>query len=181
MLGGRYRHAALCSLLAVSLALPACTPSIPPEALRLSERSLQQRELETRRFETADEAEILSASAAVLQDLGFTIDESETELGLIVGSKDRDATEAGQVAAAVVMAVLFGVYVPTDKNQKIRASLVASPLTDEQSTKLRVTFQRMVWNTQGQVTTIEALNEPKLYQEFFDRLAQSVFLEAETI
>lgn len=83
----------------------------------LSPENLQQRQVLTRRFETMNEAELLSASAAVLQDLGFTIDESETSVGLIVASKDRDATDAGQVAASIVMAVLLGVHVPADKNQ----------------------------------------------------------------
>jgi len=62
---------------------------------------------------------ILSAVAAVLQDLGFNLDESETKLGVVVASKDRDAVEAGQVVGAIVMAALFGANAATfDKNRK---------------------------------------------------------------
>ena len=61
------------------------------------------------------------SSAGLLQDLGFTIDDSETQLGLIVGSKDRSAVEGGQVAGKIAMAVLFRVHVAIDKNQKLRA------------------------------------------------------------
>lgn len=147
----------------------------------LSPETLQQRQVQTRRFETMNEAELLSASAAVLQDLGFTIDESETSVGLIVASKDRDATDAGQVAASIVMAVLLGVYVPVDKNQKIRVSLVTRPLKDINSTNVRVTFQRRVWNTQGQVTRIETLNDVNLYEQFFNELSEAVFLHAHEI
>lgn len=163
------------------LVLSGCATSIPPEALALSAESLQTRQLQTRRFDTLDEAELLSASAAVLQDLGFSIDDSEPAVGLIVGSKDRDATNAGQVAGAILMAVLLGVHTPVDKNQKIRVSLVTKPLDEVEATNVRVTFQRTVWNNQGQITTIESLGEPQLYQEFFDKLAQSVFLEAHVI
>jgi hypothetical protein len=158
--------------------LSGCQQGVPREALLLPPESLQQRQLQTRRFDTLDEARLLAAAAGVLQDLGFTIDDSETAVGLVVASKERDATEAGQVAGAIVMAVLFGVYMPTDKNQKIRASLVSRPVGDDQSTSVRVTFQRIVWNTQGQVSKIEGLNDPVLYQQFFERMSQAVFLDA---
>jgi hypothetical protein len=174
-------HAVRAAVVTALLASAACAPGIPQEALMLSPESLQQRQLQTRRFETMNEGELLSASAAVLQDLGFTIDESETPLGLIVGSKDRDATDAGQVAGAVVMAVLFGVYMPVDKDQKIRVSLVTRPVADSGSINVRVTFQRTVWNTQRQISKIEGLNEPIIYQQFFNKLSESVFLQAHEI
>jgi hypothetical protein len=118
----------------------------------------------------------------VLQDLGFNLDESETKLGLVVASKDRDATEAGQVVGAILIAVLIGASVPIDKRQKIRASLVTRPIGESgDKTAVRVTFQRVVWNTAGQISKSEALTEPELYQEFFSKLSKSVFLEAHEI
>ena len=86
------------------LLIAGCADRIPKEALQLSPDSLTRRQTQTRIFETPNEAELLSASAALLQDLGFNLDESETELGVIVGSKERDATEAGQVAASIAVA-----------------------------------------------------------------------------
>lgn len=173
----------LLPLALMTFALAACQQAIPKEVLLLSQESLEQRQSQTRRFfETADENMLLSASAAVLQDLGFNIDESETRLGLIVASKDRDATEAGQVAGAVIVALLFGVSVPVDDEQKIRASLVTCQHSQEsETTILRVTFQRVVWNTRGDVSKSEALVDPLLYQEFFANLSKSVFLEAHQI
>lgn len=162
--------------------LSGCAQKIPKEALQLSQESLEQRQAQTRRFNTTDAEEILSASAAVLQDLGFNIDESETRLGLIVGSKERDATEAGQVVGAVILAILFGAVVPVDDEQKIRASLITRPYGDgTEWTAVRVTFQRVVWNTEGKVSRSEGLTDPELYQEFFSKLSKSVFLEAHEI
>jgi hypothetical protein len=178
---GRTRRSLIICGTAALLAQTACKPGIPKDALALSPQSLADRQLETRRFATIDEKMLLAASAAVLQDLGFTIENSETAVGLVVASKDRDASEAGQVVAAVAVAVLLGVYMPTDRNQKIRASLVTAPVGDGMSTRVRITFQRVVWNTQGQVSKSEALREPTLYQTFFDKLSQSVFLQANGI
>lgn len=157
--------------------------TIPKDALKLSPESLEKRSLQTRTYEGISEADILYASAGVIQDLGFNIDESETKLGVIVGSKERDATEAGQVAAAVLVALLGGGNMAIDKNQKLRVSLVVRPTheSDDKKHFVRVTFQRMVWNTQGQVTRIEGLDQPEMYQEFFDRLSKAVFLEGHKI
>ena len=66
--------------------------SVPKDALQMNEATIQQRQLQTRMYDTSDETKILSASASLLQDLGFTLDKSETKVGLIVASKDRDAT-----------------------------------------------------------------------------------------
>lgn len=166
---------------ALAFGLIACQQRIPKEALQLSPESLADRQLQTRLFETNDEAMLLSASAALLQDLGFTLDESESGLGVIVASKDRDATEAGQVVMAVVLALL-GANVPIDEVQKLRASVVTKPVgEDGRRIAVRVTFQRIVWNNWGQISKQERLNEPEFYQEFFSKLSKAVFLEAHEI
>lgn len=183
----RDRHVAAFSVLSIFLCfLLACVPTIPKDVLLLPPESLKDRQLQTRRFDS-DEKTLLTASAAVLQDLGFNIDESETALGCIVSSKTRDATSTGQVVGAVIVAVFTGVVTPVDKEQFIRASLVTSPVfIDEMDkskcqTAVRITFQRIVKNTQGQVTRQERINESHIYQEFFDKLSQSLFLEAHEI
>jgi hypothetical protein len=163
------------------LSLAACEQGVPKEALQLSPDSLSRRQLQTRVFETEDERQLLSASAALLQDLGFNLDESETELGIIVASKERDATEAGQVVGAVLLAVLIG-YVPDiDDEQRIRASLVTRHLEDRKGYAVRLTMQRIVWTDSGLVSKTEPLDEPGIYQEFFAKLSKSVFLEAQRL
>ena len=170
------------AILLISLGLLSCADRIPEDALRLSPESLAIRQLQSRSFDTREEAAILSAGAGVLQDLGFNLDESETELGVIVGSKRRDATEVGQIAGAIVMAVLFGAYIPTDEEQKIRASLVTKPSGEgEGRIVARVTFQRIVWDSDGEISKIEAIEDPEIYQEFFSKLSKAVFLEANQV
>lgn len=161
--------------------LGGCTKTIPPEALQLSATSMQDRQMQTRRFDTKDQDKLQRASAQVLQDLGFQIDESETKLGLIVASKDRDATETGQIVAAIAVAILFGARMSTDKHQKIRASLVTRSVDNGADTSVRITFQRLVWNHDNQLSKIEGINDPKIYQEFYEKLSQSVFLTAQEI
>ncbi|MGE4350687.1 MAG: hypothetical protein AB7E52_00690 [Bdellovibrionales bacterium] len=169
---------ALC--FAALLTLCACAQAVPKEALELTQETLQQRQMQTRKFETNDEKKLLTSGAQVLQDLGFNLEESETALGVVVGSKERDATEAAEVAAVIFLRVMIGTPMLYDEKQKIRVSLITRPVAKEE-TAARVTFQRVVWNNQGQISTTEPLNDPKLYQEFFDKLSQSVFLTANEI
>jgi hypothetical protein len=136
--------------------------------------------MQTRRFDTKDETKLLVSGSQVLQDLGFTIEDSETKLGVIAGSKDRDATEVGQVIGAVLLTLLTKQAQAYDDKQKIRVSLITRPVSSKE-TLVRVTFQRVVWDTQGKVSKTEPLNDPGLYQEFFSKLSQSVFLTANEI
>lgn len=156
--------------------------AIPKDALGMNKATLEDRRLQTRLFDTSDEEKILSASASLLQDLGFNLDESETDLGLLVSSKERDATEAGQVFLALAIAAMGGGSTPIDETQKIRASVVTSPVGENEArTSVRVTFQRIVWDSYGQISKREKLNDPQMYQEFFEKLSKAVFLEAHGI
>ena len=164
------------------LGVTGCETGIPKEALALSEQSLEWRMMQSRKYETSDERAILNASAGLLQDLGFTIDDTEGELGLLVASKERSAVSAGQVVGSLILAALTGAYVPTDRNQLFKASVVTRPYGETQeSVIVRVTFQRIVWNDQGQVSKIERINDESMYLEFFDKLSKSIFLEAQQI
>lgn len=166
-------------VLAVLASCAACAQQIPPQALQLTQESLAQRQLQTRRFETEDETLLLNASVSVLQDLGYQVASTHSPLGFVFAQKQADAVEAGQVAGAIVLALLFGVATPIDKDQVIRVSVVTRKA--DRGTALRVTFQRVVKDTRGQVSKIEGLTAPALYREFFDRLSKSVFLEANEI
>jgi hypothetical protein len=86
-----------------------------------------------------------------------------------------------------VLLALLGSYSDIDKTQKIRVSLVTRPAIASDDTVvpnshfLRITIQRIVRNTSGQITRIESIEEPEIYQEFFEKLSKSVFLEVQQI
>jgi hypothetical protein len=185
--------------------LGGCASQIPPEALQFNPDTIANRQLQSRKYEIKSEKELLTASNNVLQDMGFNLDESNMDLGVLVASKNRDATDGGQIAGAILLAALFRVQASYDKDQKIRASIVtkpaatSNPIEVEVTTKtgkqikfnqpvnapkgyvVRVTFQRLVWNQKGVLTKIEGINDPEIYQEFFDKLSKSIFLQAQNV
>lgn len=176
----RRRFPILFAFLAVfSLTYLGCH-TIPSKALTLTPESLQDRQLQTRLFQTTDEKMLLSACAALLQDLGYQLDESEASLGVLVGSRDRNVVDAGEVFFAAILAGLSGARVPVSRNQKVMASVVTKPM-DGERIAVRVTFQHMVWNTDNQIIKNEQINDQEIYEEFFSKLSKSVFLEANNI
>ena len=161
------------------LLVMGCRNGIPEEALQLSPETLADRQLQTRVFETDNEGRLLEASAAVLQDLGFTIDESEVKCGVIVCSRDRNVTELYNVGLSILASLFFIDYEYATR-QKVLASLITRPL-EANRIAVRITFQHLVWDTQKDLIKNERINEPEIYQEFFSKLAKSVFLTGHEI
>lgn len=170
-------------LIAAGLIVPlvGCV-SMPEGLFATSPKSLERRQVEARKFVGIQEVNLVSAVGAVIQDLGFTLEGSETKLGLIVAQKDRDAVQAQEVVAAVVIALLGGGQTAISKDQKIRVSVVVLPTADKakESWQVRATFQRIVTRTDN-TQFAETLLDPQLHTEFFEKLSKSVFLEAQKI
>jgi hypothetical protein len=179
--------------------LTACVaPTHPEELFQLSPDSPAHKAIQTRHFETSNETELLSASAAVLQDLGFQISESVRELGFLRAAKERSAREYGQeiwrylVFAISTLGLASGsntlTLLPVDLHQQINASLVTRRLdVDGSRHEVRVLFYRIVWKSDGASGNqwvapggqrMQMIRDPVVYQQFFARLAKAVFLEA---
>lgn len=191
----------------MSLLLGGCASAPQPSSkdfFTLTPESAANKSMQTRQFETRDSDELLSASAAVLQDLGFQVTESDRTLGFLRAAKERSAREYGQETTRGLVALLtfvlsaFGgqnatLWMPVDLQQQINASLVAHPIADDDDgarNELRIVFYRLVWKGDGQSgdnyippgqQKMEMIRDAGLYQRFFARLGKAVFLEAEKI
>jgi hypothetical protein len=182
--------------------LSGCVQEMPKveSFFELTPKSVQHRALQTRMFETFDEKELLSASAAVLQDLGFQVEESVKEVGMLRAAKERGAREYGQeiqqgfIATLSLASVLFGgtiVIIPVDVHQQINATLVTRRSDTVPSRfSVRILFHRSLWKGDGNVgdshippgqQNLELIVDAKIYQQFFAKLSKSVFLEAHNI
>ncbi len=166
------------------------------ELFQLVPESAANRAIQTRFFETKNEAELLSASAAVLQDLGFQVEESVREVGFLRATKERSAREYGQditrfavflLSTALVFVEQSPIVMPVDLHQKIAAALVTRPVNlDATRQEVRVMFYRVVWKGEGSTgrqgippgeQRMEMLRDPVMYQTFFAKLSKAVFLE----
>ncbi len=185
------------SLVLVGQLAGCVTHSQPEELFQLMPESAAHRAMQTRMFETKDETELLSASAAVLQDLGFQVEESVRDVGFLRATKERSAREHGQdisrffvflLSTALVLVQQPPIVIPVDLHQKIAAALVTRPVnSDATRQEVRVMFYRVVWKGDGSSgqqaippgqQRMEMLRDPVMYQTFFAKLSKAVFLEA---
>lgn len=165
----------------------------PAELFQLLPESNANRAMQTRFFETANDNELLSASAAALQDLGFQVEESVREVGFLRAAKERSAREYGQYLSQffVWLLSLGHVIMPVDLHQKVAATIVTRPLNQDGSRQeVRIMFYRALWKGEGQADRnyippgeqkMEMIRDPEIYQQFFAKLSKAVFLEPHTI
>ena len=159
--------------------------TVPKDCLKPSEDYLANRQNQMRKYETIDCTTIYTAVAGVLQDLGFTLDESESKIGLVVGSKEAKAVNPGQTTAAVfldILSAIGGTYsdytMQADATQFVRASVITKLSIEGNNTVVRVTFQRIVYNRYGEINRLETIREEEIYQTFYEKLSKAIFLEA---
>ncbi len=181
------------SAIALAAVLLVACQTLPDDAFRLTESALELREIQSRTYEDVTEVEILSASSAVLQDLGYAIDEVEKELGVLSASKRASARDdleiVGKIAldiADCLLTFMLGcendAYQSAKDVQDIRMTLVVMPdLAKSRAHRVRLTMQRLVWMKNGELDEQETIVDAAVYQAFFDKLSKSVFLEKEGV
>jgi hypothetical protein len=155
MMCARTISAVVAAFLATGCNLPS-TPEAHANAMTLTSTSLARRQAQTRRYDTASATDVMSASVAVLQDLGFTVEETSLGAGLINASKARPGTV-------------------------IRASIVVRAIPGSQAMTARVSFQALGLGGKLQVVRAETVDDAQLFREFFDKLSQSLFLQGQEI
>lgn len=103
---------------------------------------------------------------------------------MITGTK-----EAGSEVPGVTWFINLPGFKRADGPKVFRASVVMRPAdgTTDRTQSVRVTFHRKVWVTnisddnEGNAFIQEYIDDPELYQEFFDLLSKSVFLEGQDL
>jgi hypothetical protein len=178
--------------LGVAGMLLAGCQNVPTGALKLSPSSTEHRQFQSHRYEGVSESRLLSAGLGVLQDLGFTVEGSESKLGVITGSKkltSRRPLNTKEIIKGLFWTALipylapvtaYGAATGVKEPQIVRVSLATQPDSGNPASAclVRVTAQRVVYTDEQliKVKFVESLNDPRYYEEFFKRLSLSVIL-----
>jgi hypothetical protein len=181
----RRRAACAPALLGAAMMLAACATGTGSEQVQPRPQLTADRQLQTRRFEGISEEKLLAASIGVLQDLGFTIQISNAEIGIATGVKDREAKAPDQRAGVVVLMILLAAAskqpppasLEIKEEQRIRVLLTTHPAAGTSDAhEVRVTFHRFL--RQPLLVEADSLRDPQLYEGFFELLSKAIFLEA---
>ncbi|MBK1972486.1 hypothetical protein JG677_00155 [Campylobacter sp. TTU-622] len=160
-----------------------CSTANVKDMMKIETSTAQERQLQIKRFNTIDSDKILLSSIATLQDLGFNIDEINKDFGLVSASKIRDARETKTQVGIIFLTLLspsaaIAASRQSDNTQEIKASVVIATNKKNKTTFVRLTAQRIVKNQEGAINEVETIKDKEIYQQFYEKLSKSVFLEA---
>ncbi len=172
-------------LIALGL-LSGCTATMPNEALRLPESTLDIRSIQTRTFEAPSETEILAATIATLQDMEYNIERIEKPLGVITASKVSDADSAGEKTGLFILD-LFCVATgggdcdamsSAKDEQRITLTMVVLPsLARSGEYVTRITIQRVIFDKAERIKVLERIDDAEIYQQIFENLSKAIFIQ----
>jgi len=188
-------------LLILIFILSSCN-YVPSSLLTLQKSALEIRNLQTRNFDSNSEKNILKASISALQDMGYSIQETESSLGVITGSKEvkinsffnnkspfdfniginkgfslgnsrssRNGVNIGIGNSSLNRKERYNVKKETN------VTIVSSPTNKINNFNLRASFQVNTYDNFGDISNSTTIKDPKLYQEFFSKISNSVFYQ----
>lgn len=132
------------AMVAAVVMLAGCQADSRQPALATGQGQVALRQMQTRAFETADQMFVQRAIIATLQDLGFVVDQADSAVGTVSGTK------------------LDG--------YALRMTVVARPRPPRQTmVRANATFN------------VQAVEDPKPYQQFFAALSRSLFLAEQQV
>jgi hypothetical protein len=170
--------------------LSSCASS-QPDYFNPSQSSVAARTMQARVYSSVDEGDVMSAAAAVLQDMGYSIDAVESQLGVISASKRADATNRLEAFGSLtfdsmkcVFTFLIGCdgerYGGIDDVQDVRLTMVSMPKGNGDVT-VRVTIQRRIYDKRGRLSEQSTISDAAVYESLFAKLSKAVFLEEQGI
>jgi hypothetical protein len=180
------------------LTTSACSP---PEPLRLLPPDTSLRSMQSRTIEAPSEQAVLSASINLLQDLEFTVDRYDQELGVIsatghhasqkmdVGAPKSAGLLFGDTVCVMLLAWPCGFYDDARNTfpEDVRMTVLVTPVPDMSNLfAVRFSMQSVLqpksaWTISSDPASFS--QRPKLvmdqerYQALFEKLSKSVFLE----
>lgn len=161
--------------------LGGCAAEMPKSALRLPESTLDVRAIQTRTLEAPSETDILAATIAVLQDMEFNIDRIEKPLGVITASKVSDADSTSEKIGLILLDIFSGggsSYATAQDDQHITLTMVVLPsLLRRGEFSARITIQRVIYDKMDRIKVLERIDDAEIYQEIFDNLRKSLFIQ----
>lgn len=157
-----------CAIAVVALGLAGCTM---PGQQDVQQTQLQEREYQTRLFDTTDQKAVMKALLGALQDDGFVISQANTDLGLLSAQKEVEVKNEGEAFMATLLAGSEATY----QNNAIQEA-TANVTAFGQQTRVRLNVVQKVMDNKGGVMDVRPIADQKFYQDFFETVSKSLFI-----
>ncbi len=166
--------------------LSGCAATIPEDALRLPESTLEIRSIQTRTFESPSESVILAATIALLQDMEYNIERIEKPLGVITASKVSDADSVGEKTGLFFLDLICmaggnsncDAMSSAKDEQHITLTMVVLPsLARRGDYVTRITIQRVIFDKERRIKVLERIDDAEIYQQIFENLSKAIYIQ----
>jgi len=182
------------------VAAVGCTIVSRPPVTQPQPTQLQTREFQTREYDTNDVKLVLKAVLNVLQDDGFVVKNAVPDLGLLTATKELNLSGNQQQRNSTrrnddywVEILLNALTSDGNRNRPARSSrereqeirtaafksIEVSVNVSElgRRCKVRANFQAKTLDTKGDPMSVQAVDDPKFYQDFFAKVDKGIFLQ----
>ena len=137
---------------------------------------LQKRQYQTREYNGISKATVMKAMLNVLQDEDFIVDNANTTLGFISGTKEfnpRDKSINIQREFGSTKGLFFASVAVVEATANISEF--------GKQVRVRINFKRKLLNEYGNANRIEEVTDPEYYQNFFSRVDKAMFIQKQKI
>jgi len=141
----------------------------PPPPTQLELRGFQ-----TREYDTQDMRLVMKAMVNVLQDMGFIINNADTQLGLLSANKMTDIPHSKkEIKRAEKKEELLSKTLVLDCTANVSAF--------GKQSRVRVNFQQRVLGANGATMSASPITDAAFYQQFFSQVDKGIFLQQEGV
>jgi hypothetical protein len=138
---------------------------------------LEKRQYQTRQYDGIPKPALMKAMLNVLQDEGFIVNNANTLLGFISGTKEFSVSDK-----TIDFEKEFGTkksFFSGGEVAVVEATANVSEFGKE--VRVRINFKRKLLNIYGTPTKIEEISDETYYQNFFSKVDKSIFIQKQKI
>lgn len=152
--------------------ISSCTGFAPQDPAKTQ---LEVRQMQTYIFDVKDFKLVMKAMLNVLQDEGYIVQNVHLDLGFLTSTKEIDV-ETGYNR--------FWAFVGTGNARWLKTNIIdatANVTEFGDQTKVRVNFQLKRLDNFGNIVTVNQVQDPVFYQDFFSKVSKSIFIQKENL
>jgi len=160
---------------AISIVFIGCGGNMaPPPPKQMSQ--LEWRELQSKQFDTDNKMLVMRAIVAALQDEGYTIQSSNNDLGLITGVLEINELDSSNKNAQEFW---YGQASGYQTSKRINVSTTTTVINGR--TRVRINMTAKGLSESGGTLWSQPVQQQKPYQDIFQKVDKSIFLQKEKL
>lgn len=138
-------------------------------------------QVQTRIFESGDEAALMTAAAKTLEAQGFEVDRTAASIGVLTAKLRKDASTGNQIAQALIIALLVGPGGgPLATANTTHAMVLATRGPAPGETEVRVWYDVIITRKGEKYDYPVRVSKPETYTQFFTNMSDAAAVKVKS-